>query len=121
MGKIINKFLSSWNDYKKTLKHDDRRYSLESLQRHFRIEENSRNIDRNANSFEANVKVNVIDVNKNKQKNKFQAKNDNNFKKNSPNPKYENNNNKKKKIIALYVVFLIFFNFFISLRNPLNV
>jgi hypothetical protein len=94
VGAIINKLPSSWNDYKKKLKHDDRKYSLESLQRHLCIEEDSRNRDRN-DSSDVKTKVNVINVNKNNQKNKFQVKNDKKFKKNGPNPKYQNNKKKE--------------------------
>lgn len=38
--------------------------------------------------------MSFIDVNKNIQKNKFQAKNDNKFKKFGPNPKHQNNKKK---------------------------
>jgi hypothetical protein len=83
---------SSWFDYNKRLKHDDRKYYLESLQCHLRIEKYFRNRHRNAYS-DVKTKVNVIDIDKNIKKNKLQANNNKKFKKNGSNPKYQNNNN----------------------------
>ncbi|KAI9194970.1 hypothetical protein LWI28_010498 [Acer negundo] len=42
VGVIISKLPSSWNGYKKKLKHDEKKHTLESIQRHLRIEEDSR-------------------------------------------------------------------------------
>lgn len=42
VGAIIAKLPTSWNGYKKKLKHDDTKHTLDSLMRHLRIEEDSR-------------------------------------------------------------------------------
>ncbi|XP_073291587.1 uncharacterized protein [Primulina huaijiensis] len=42
VGAIITKLPHSWNGYKKKLKHDESKHTLESLMRHLRIEEDSR-------------------------------------------------------------------------------
>ncbi|MGV7988908.1 hypothetical protein PJP10_31550, partial [Mycobacterium kansasii] len=46
VGVVIAKLPSSWFDYKKKLKHDEKKYNLEGLQRHLPIEEESRNRDK---------------------------------------------------------------------------
>jgi hypothetical protein len=99
VGAIINKSSSSWNDYERNLKYDDRKYSLESLQCHLLIEEDSRIRDRN-DSSDIKSKVNIIDVNKNNQKNKFQAKNDKKIQENGQNPKYQNNKKKEHYFVC---------------------
>jgi hypothetical protein len=71
----------------KRLKHDDRKYYLESLQWHLRIQKYFRNRHRNDYS-DVKTKVNVIDIDKNIEKNKLEANNDKMFKKNGSNPKY---------------------------------
>jgi hypothetical protein len=55
INKIIKKKLpSSWNDYKRKLKHVDRKYFLKSLQPHLHIEEDSNDVFRDDHTI-ANV------------------------------------------------------------------
>ena len=64
VGVIISRLPNSWNDYKKKLKHAETDYDLDSLQRHLRIEEDSRKqeLDENpqieSHSTENNVQIN---------------------------------------------------------------
>jgi hypothetical protein len=71
-----------------------RKYYLESLQCHLRIEKYFRNRHRNDYSG-VKTKVYVINIDKNIEKSKLQANNDKKFKKNDSNPKYQNHKKKE--------------------------
>ena len=60
VGVIISKFPSSWKSYRKKLLHDSKDYSLEELQKHLRIEEESKLRDKNKNSYDDNNKADVV-------------------------------------------------------------
>ncbi|XP_022891670.1 uncharacterized protein LOC111406487 [Olea europaea var. sylvestris] len=57
---IIAKLPSSWNGYKKKLKHDETKHTLESLMRHLRIEKDSR---KRENNDQAAEKANMVQGN----------------------------------------------------------
>ena len=63
---IISKLPSSWKNYRKKLLHDYKDYSLEELQKHLRIEEESKLRDKNENSYDDNNKENVVNKPSNK-------------------------------------------------------
>ncbi|XP_022873473.1 uncharacterized protein LOC111392372, partial [Olea europaea var. sylvestris] len=85
VGAIIAKLLGTWKGYRKKIMHSSEDYSLEQLQRHLRIEEESRLRDRGENSSEGTSKANAIEKSEpprktNKRKpsrnfNKFKKKN----------------------------------------------
>ncbi|XP_022887427.1 uncharacterized protein LOC111403231 [Olea europaea var. sylvestris] len=60
VGAIIAKLPSSWNGYKKKLKHDETKHTLESLIRHLRIEEDS---CKRENNDQAAEKANMVQEN----------------------------------------------------------
>ena len=66
VGAIISKLPSSWKNYRKKLLHDSKDYSLEELQKHLRIEEESKLRDKNENSYNDNNKENVVNKPSNK-------------------------------------------------------
>ena len=66
VGAIISKLPSSWKSYRKKLLHDSKDYSLEELQKHLRIEEESKLREKNENSYDDNNKENVVNKPSNK-------------------------------------------------------
>ncbi|XP_022873000.1 uncharacterized protein K02A2.6-like [Olea europaea var. sylvestris] len=85
VGAIIAKLPGTWKGYRKKIMHSSEDYSLEQLQKHLRIEEESRLRDRSENSSEGTSKANAIEKSEppgktNKRKpsrnfNKFKKKN----------------------------------------------
>ena len=85
MGAIIAKLRGIWKGYRKKIMHSSEDYSLEQLQKHLRIEEESRLRDRSENSSKGTSKANAIEKSEppektNKRKpsrnfNKFKKKN----------------------------------------------
>ncbi|XP_057993054.1 uncharacterized protein LOC131174037 [Hevea brasiliensis] len=59
VGGIIAKLPPSWNDYRKKLLHTTEDFSLEQIQKHLRIEEETRNRDKKFVS-ESTTKVNFV-------------------------------------------------------------
>lgn len=78
VGAVIAKLPQSWNDYRKKLLHRRDDITLEELQKHLRIEEETRSRDHKSNPQDSS-KVNVAEANK-FQKN-FKVNNDKKFKK----------------------------------------
>ncbi|KAK0571806.1 hypothetical protein LWI29_021874 [Acer saccharum] len=64
VGVIISKLPSSWNGYKKKLKHDEKKHTLESIQRHLRIEEDSRIRESKDEQTDFMSKANVVEETK---------------------------------------------------------
>ncbi|KAL5551471.1 hypothetical protein UlMin_001647 [Ulmus minor] len=89
VGPIIMKSPPSWNDYRKKLLHRRDDISLEELQKHLRIEEETRSRDQK-NVPHDSSKVNIIEGNNRKRKN---------------NQKNNNTNNKFKKISSTKKIF----------------
>ncbi|XP_059315644.1 uncharacterized protein LOC132066334 [Lycium ferocissimum] len=74
VGAIITKLPASWKGYMKKILHDSKDFSLEEIQKHLRIEEESRERDKNENSYSGNNKANALNKpsiksNKEKQRN----------------------------------------------------
>ncbi|XP_057990279.1 uncharacterized protein LOC131172774 [Hevea brasiliensis] len=67
VGGIIAKLPPSWNDYRKKLLHTTEDFSLEQIQKHLRIEEETRNRDKKFVS-ESTTKVNFVQGSQNFQK-----------------------------------------------------
>ncbi|XP_026451934.1 uncharacterized protein LOC113352315 [Papaver somniferum] len=79
-GVIISRLPPSWNGYEKKLKHDETDYDLKGLQRHFRIEDDSRKREiKDSQKTENLSKVNYVDA--------LKPKNDTQFKKKHPSKK----------------------------------
>ena len=72
VGAIIAKLPTSWKGYRKKLLHDSKDITLEQIQKHLRIEEESRMRDKNENS---NEKANAISKPKNSNKRKQSKRN----------------------------------------------
>ena len=85
---IIAKLPPTWRGYRKKILHDSKEFSLEEIQKHLRIEEESRVRDKNENSYDGISKANV--VNKPIQTNKG-----NKFKGKFPSPKKDQGKFKK--------------------------
>ena len=64
VGAIIAKLPPSWNDYRKKLLHSSESFTLEQLQKHLRIEEETRIRDGKRLEIESGSKVNFVAVNK---------------------------------------------------------
>ncbi|XP_073059693.1 uncharacterized protein [Primulina eburnea] len=60
VGAIIAKLPSTWKSYRKRILHSSENFSLEQIQKHMRIEEESMTRDKNENSYEGTSKANVI-------------------------------------------------------------
>lgn len=60
VGTIIAKLPSSWKGYRKKLLHNSEDFSLENIQKHLRIEEESSERDKNENSYEGLTKANAV-------------------------------------------------------------
>ncbi|KAK3026971.1 hypothetical protein RJ639_040823 [Escallonia herrerae] len=91
VGMIIAKLPPSWKDYRKKLLHREKKFTLEKIQKHLRIEEESRNRDKKGEA-EFNSKVNYVDAASGKSFHALQVKKeDNMFKRNT-----NHNKNKKK-------------------------
>ena len=71
VGAIIAKLPDSWKGYKKKILHNFEYFSLKDIQKHLRIEEESRARDKIENSYDGSSKANVVD----------NVDNSNNFKK----------------------------------------
>ncbi|URE44790.1 Retrotransposon protein [Musa troglodytarum] len=71
---IIAKLPSSWKGYRKKILHDSKEITLEQIQKHLRIKEESRMRDKSENSFN-NIKANVVKQPKNSNKGKQNKKN----------------------------------------------
>ena len=80
VGAIIAKLPQSWNSYRKKLLHRRDDITLEELQKHLRIEEETRSRDPKNNSHDSS-KVNVAEASKFKKN--FKVNNDSKFKKKS--------------------------------------
>ncbi|KAK3020692.1 hypothetical protein RJ639_045598 [Escallonia herrerae] len=92
VGMIIAKLPPSWKDYRKKLLHREKKFTLEKIQKHLRIEDESRNRDKEGEA-EFNSKVNYVDAASGKSFHALQVKKeDNMFKRNTNHYK-----NKKKK------------------------
>ncbi|KAH9765249.1 hypothetical protein KPL70_001801 [Citrus sinensis] len=79
VGAIIAKLPQSWNDYRKKLLHSKENITLEELQKHLVIEEETRS--RESKDKHDSTKVNVVEVSKFSKN--FKVKNDKKFKKSS--------------------------------------
>ena len=66
VGAIIAKLPPSWKSYRKKLLHDTKDYSLEELQKHLRIEEESKVTDGKENTFVGIDKANSVNKSLNK-------------------------------------------------------
>ncbi|KAK0588950.1 hypothetical protein LWI29_007634 [Acer saccharum] len=88
VGAIITKLPSSWNDYRKKLLHRKDDISLEELQKHLRIEEETRSRDQK-NISQNSSKVNIVEGSKFKKN--FKVNNNKKFKKYGNNQKFGNN------------------------------
>ncbi|GJU81401.1 retrovirus-related pol polyprotein from transposon TNT 1-94 [Tanacetum coccineum] len=64
VGAIITKFPSSWHNYKKKLMHTSDDFTLDQIQKHLRIEEETRVREKNLNGASSS-KVNYVDSRKN--------------------------------------------------------
>ncbi|KAI9178190.1 hypothetical protein LWI28_023694 [Acer negundo] len=82
---IISKLPSSWNGYKKKLKYDEKKHTLESIQRHLRIEEDSRICKSKDEQTDFMSKANVVEDGKSN--NYLGPKNTNKFKNHHQNKK----------------------------------
>ena len=87
VGAIIAKLPSSWNDYRKKLMHRRDDISLEELQKHLRIEEETRSRDQK-NISQNSSKVNIVEGSKFKN---FKVNNNKKFKKSGNNQKFGHN------------------------------
>ena len=96
VGAIIAKLPPTWRGYRKKILHDSKEFSLEEIQKHLRIEEESRVRDKNKNSYDGISKANV--VNKPIQTNKG-----NKFKGKFPGPKKDQGKFKKSKMGGCFV------------------
>ena len=96
VGAIISKLPPTWRGYRKKILHDSKEFSLEEIQKHLRIEEESRVRDKNENSYDGISKANV--VNKPIQTNKG-----NKFKGKFPGPKKDQGKFKKSKMGGCFV------------------
>ena len=88
VGAIIAKLPSSWNDYRKKLMHRRDDISLEELQKHLRIEEETRSRDQK-NICQNSSKVNIVEGSKFKKN--FKVNKNKKFKKSGNNQKSGNN------------------------------
>ncbi|KAH9717746.1 hypothetical protein KPL71_021946 [Citrus sinensis] len=79
VGAIIAKLPQSWNDYRKKLLHSKENITLEELQKHMVIEEETRS--RESKDRHDSTKVNVVEASKFSKN--FKVKNDKKFKKSS--------------------------------------
>ncbi|KAH9670700.1 hypothetical protein KPL70_017080 [Citrus sinensis] len=79
VGAIITKLPQSWNDYRKKLLHSKENITLEELQKHLVIEEETRS--RESKDKYDSTKVNVVEASKFSKN--FKVKNDKKFKKSS--------------------------------------
>ncbi|KAH9768293.1 Integrase catalytic domain-containing protein [Citrus sinensis] len=79
VGAIIAKLPQSWNDYRKKLLHSKENITLEELQKHLVIEEETRS--RESKDKHDSTKVNVVEASKFSKN--FKVKNDKKFKKSS--------------------------------------
>ena len=74
VGAVIAKLPSSWKGYRKKILHDSKDITLDQIQKHLRIEEESRMRDKSENSF-CNIKANVVNQPKNSNKSKQNKEN----------------------------------------------
>ncbi|CAL1368171.1 unnamed protein product [Linum trigynum] len=87
-GAIIAKLPPSWNNYRKKLLHTSEEFTLEQIQKHLRIEEETRIRDKDLNSeAPLSSKVNVVESKKGKKRKAM----------NNSNNQTNNQKNKKKK------------------------
>ncbi|KAK3002335.1 hypothetical protein RJ639_020782 [Escallonia herrerae] len=78
VGMIIAKLPPSWKDYRKKLLHREKKFTLEKIQKHLRIEEESRNRDKKGEA-EFNSKVNYVDAASGKSFHALQVKKEDNI------------------------------------------
>ncbi|KAK2999754.1 hypothetical protein RJ639_023398 [Escallonia herrerae] len=91
VGMIIAKLPPSWKDDRKKLLHREKKFTLDKIQKHLRIEEKSRNRDKKGEA-EFNSKLNCVDAASGKSFHALQVKKEENmFKRNT-----KHNKNKKK-------------------------
>ncbi|KAM7502162.1 hypothetical protein LguiB_001066 [Lonicera macranthoides] len=98
VGVIISKLPPSWNGYKKKLKHEEKSHTLESLQRHLRIEKDSRIRESKDEQTDAISKANFVEDEKSNN-NFLKPRNNTQFKKNA-----KNKNKKRIKKIVISVI-----------------
>ncbi|KAK3024908.1 hypothetical protein RJ639_043223 [Escallonia herrerae] len=79
VGMIIAKLPPSWKDYRKKLLHREKKFTLEKIQKHLRIEEESSNRDKKGEA-EFNSKVNYVDAASEKSFHALQVKKEDNIK-----------------------------------------
>ena len=89
VGVIVSKLPSSWNGFKKKINHDEKTYTVESLLRHLRIEDDTRIREKKDEQSEGHSKANMVEDQKSKitKDSKFKAKNDSKFKNQGANKK----------------------------------
>ncbi|KAK0577230.1 hypothetical protein LWI29_029825 [Acer saccharum] len=91
IGAIIAKLPKSWKDYRKRILHKYEEMSLEDIQKHLRIEKESRARDKNYDSYVGHSKANAVNKpnHSNKHKEKFLGpkKNHGTFRKSQNNKK----------------------------------
>ncbi|KAK3030201.1 hypothetical protein RJ639_038711 [Escallonia herrerae] len=78
IGMIIAKLPPSWKVYRKKLLHREKKFTLEKIQKHLHIEEESRNRDKTG-EVEFNYKVNYIDAASGKSFHALQVKKEDNI------------------------------------------
>ena len=96
---IIAKLPSTWKGYRKKILHNSEDFSLEQVQKHLRIEEESRTRDKNDNSYLGTSKANVVDK-PNPKKNNHKKGNFLGPKKDKEKFKKNNNNNSKNCFVC---------------------
>ena len=96
VGAIIAKLPLAWNDYRKKLSHSSKSFTFEQLQKHLRIEEETRIRDGKRFETEFGSKVNFVDINK------VGIKFGNKYRNKRKNPKSSSNNDSKKNKTCFY-------------------
>ncbi|GKD83034.1 glucose-6-phosphate isomerase 1, chloroplastic, partial [Tanacetum coccineum] len=103
VGAIITKFPSSWHNYRKKLMHTSEDFTLDQIQKHLRIKEETRIREKNLNGASSS-KVNYVDSGKNNKGNNKKRKgtwNSSNYNKKDKKPLSENSNKKDESANAV--------------------
>nr|GFB44716.1 hypothetical protein [Tanacetum cinerariifolium] len=90
---IITKLPSSWHNYRKKLMHTSEDFTLDQIEKHLRIEEETHIREKNLNGASSS-KVNYVDSGKNNKRNDKKRKG--HIKRYCKNPKKKNQNSNKK-------------------------
>ncbi|GJT46352.1 zinc finger, CCHC-type containing protein [Tanacetum coccineum] len=93
VGAIVTKLPSSWHNYRKKLMHTSENFTLDQIQKHLRIEKETRIREKNLNGASSS-KVNFVDSGKNNKGNDKKRKG--HIKRYCKNPKKKNQNSNKK-------------------------